>query len=716
MDTKTLALLVIESLALLAFMYGMGVFLTKFKKDVTQRNFGLFCFAVAGWLASQGLLLYITNTSNARAYLIIVYTFANLTALSFAAFIASLTRTRSRYHVTVAYSWSGFIMGQCILLFVNPIVSVATDPNTGIVSPIYNYTTLPLFALYAVGAFVMSIVTILRSRTVTKRAKRRLVQVAVIYLLSILMAAYLVPNSEAMPVLRLLVINLLTISFMLFLGKEVVMDRFIDLRRSGWRSLLRIVVVFGSLVLCVMSIAWVYVVSPKYSGFGQFWSQFLGMFLAVGASLLVLAVVNRLVKKWLRRYESDVVGFNESMQDLQFDLGYSQLSEQFAHNVALFFKPSDILIVLETQQQSKMYAFHAGYSRRNSTFEPVSTSDPTVKKVIELLPSAAHGKVGMKLNAQHGLKGYNHVFDIHGKHLRGAVVISDKYDGVPFTQNELIILSSAVGQFDLLLENNSQFETIQRFNVQLKEEVDQATKELNKTYNRLKELDETKDEFISMASHQLRTPLTSIKGNVSMILDGDAGDITSLQRDLLTQAFVSSQRMVYLVADLLNVSRLKSGKFVIELRPTNLPEVVNTEVNQVSEVAKSRGLELKVETPKSFPTLMLDETKTRQVIMNFVDNAIYYTPNGGKIRVVFDETNDYADVRVIDSGIGVPKADQKKLFSKFYRSNNARKARPDGTGLGLFMAKKVIVAQGGKIIFESKEGKGSTFGFRFPKK
>jgi signal transduction histidine kinase len=143
--------------------------------------------------------------------------------------------------------------------------------------------------------------------------------------------------------------------------------------------------------------------------------------------------------------------------------------------------------------------------------------------------------------------------------------------------------------------------------------------------------------------------------------------------------------------------------------------MVSEEIGQLVETAASRDIELTYEKPKDFPDLQLDETKTRQVIMNFVDNAIYYTPAGGHIKVVLDETPTSVELKVVDDGIGVPAAEQHHLFTKFYRANNAQRARPDGTGLGLFMAKKVILAQGGSIIFESKEGKGSTFGFLFPK-
>lgn len=239
--------------------------------------------------------------------------------------------------------------------------------------------------------------------------------------------------------------------------------------------------------------------------------------------------------------------------------------------------------------------------------------------------------------------------------------------------------------------------------------------QLQRSNTKLKELDETKDDFISMASHQLRTPLTSVKGYLSMVLEGDAGKLTETERKMLGQAFFSSQRMVYLIADLLNVSRLKTGKFIIEPSPVNLADMVEQEIAQLTETASAKQLTLTYKKPKSFPTIMLDETKTRQVIMNFADNAIYYTPAGGHITVELVDKPAVIELRVVDDGIGVPKAEQHHLFTKFYRAGNARKARPDGTGLGLFMAKKVVTAQGGAIIFESREGQGSTFGFTFSK-
>jgi signal transduction histidine kinase len=296
------------------------------------------------------------------------------------------------------------------------------------------------------------------------------------------------------------------------------------------------------------------------------------------------------------------------------------------------------------------------------------------------------------------------------------MLLGPKKSGNLYSPKDISVIEIIANELAIAVQNALRFEEIQNFNLTLQAKVDEATKKLRRANEKLRQMDETKDDFISMASHQLRTPLTSVKGYISMVLEGDAGKINHKQREMLQQSFFSSQRMVYLIADLLNVSRLKTGKFVIEPTTVNLAQIVKEELEQLEETAASRSLKLTYDKPKEFPDLMLDETKIRQVIMNFVDNAIYYTPGGGHIQVHLKDNKDTVELRVEDDGIGVPKSEQPHLFTKFYRAGNARKARPDGTGLGLFMAKKVVVAQGGSVIFESQEGKGSTFGFIFSKR
>lgn len=250
---------------------------------------------------------------------------------------------------------------------------------------------------------------------------------------------------------------------------------------------------------------------------------------------------------------------------------------------------------------------------------------------------------------------------------------------------------------------------------ELQKQIDAATAELRKANIELQRLDDGKDEFVSMASHQLRTPLTSIKGYLSMVLEGDAGELNREQRKLLEEAFTSSERMVRLIGDFLNVSRLQNGKFTIDRSAqVNLADLVEQEIDNVDEIAKSRGIGIAYHKPAGFPVLYLDEDKMRQVVMNYLDNAVYYSPESKTITVRLYKNEGTVVLEVIDRGMGVPKGMQKRLFTKFFRAKNAQKQRPDGTGIGLYLAKMVITGHGGRIIFESTEGKGSMFGFRLP--
>ena len=299
--------------------------------------------------------------------------------------------------------------------------------------------------------------------------------------------------------------------------------------------------------------------------------------------------------------------------------------------------------------------------------------------------------------------------------LVGYLLFGYKQNGSSYTKRDTDFIDIVSDEFAIAIQSMLRFQEISEFNVQLKQKVDAATAELRVTNEKLQSLDKSKDEFISMASHQLRTPLTSVKGYVSMILDGDVGPITKEQRQLLQQAYDSSQRMVFLIGDFLNVSRLQTGKFVLELRDIDLAAIVQEEIEQLADTAKGRNIVIEYKKPSEAITVTGDENKLRQVMMNFIDNAIFYSL-GGKVTVQLHKEAGGVVFKVIDTGIGVPRSEQPKLFTKFFRATNARQQRPDGTGIGLYMAKKVVVAHGGTIMFSSKEGKGSTFGFKLPLK
>ena len=298
----------------------------------------------------------------------------------------------------------------------------------------------------------------------------------------------------------------------------------------------------------------------------------------------------------------------------------------------------------------------------------------------------------------------------------GYILLDSKKSGNPYNSEDIKVIEAAANELVVAVQNALRFEEIRLFNHTLQEKVNDATAQLRRTNSELRRLDEAKDEFLSMASHQLRTPLTSVKGYLSMVLEGDVGKITTTQKQLLSEAFTSSERMVHLINDFLNVSRLQTGKFMLEVKDINLAKVVGQEVDSLQTTAGAHSMRLEYHMPSHFPILYVDENKIRQVVMNFIDNAIYYSKEDSTITISLGIEEANVVLKVHDTGIGVPEEEQAHIFTKFFRATNARKQRPDGTGVGLFLAKKVIVAHGGSMVFESKEGEGSTFGFRLPVK
>lgn len=296
----------------------------------------------------------------------------------------------------------------------------------------------------------------------------------------------------------------------------------------------------------------------------------------------------------------------------------------------------------------------------------------------------------------------------------GYMTFGYKQSGQVYDIQDKRLIAIAADDIAIALQNALHFEEIKQFNQTLEKSVHEATQELSRSNKKLMKLDAAKDEFVSMASHQLRTPLTSIKGYISMVLEGDAGAITEQQQKLLKEAFNSSERMVHLISDFLNVSRVQTGKFAIERKSVNLAELVQGEVDSIVSMAKTRDIQLFYKKPKHFPELQIDEDKIRQVVMNFIDNAIYYSRPQSTVVVRLKHDEKFATLEVHDHGIGVPKEAIEKLFTKFFRAENARRQRPDGTGVGLYLAKRVILGHKGELIMESTEGKGSVFGFRLP--
>jgi len=255
------------------------------------------------------------------------------------------------------------------------------------------------------------------------------------------------------------------------------------------------------------------------------------------------------------------------------------------------------------------------------------------------------------------------------------------------------------------------------------EEFDQITRQLVKrelevahANQRLAELDVAKSDFVSVAAHQLRTPLTGIKWSYTALLDPETGPLTAEQKEIAENGLASISNTLDLINDLLNVAHIEEGKMKFEIKRQSIFPVFKKAVEGFRLIADEKKITLAVKIPdeSGFPDVDIDAEKMELAITNLLDNAVKYTPNGGRIDFSISQEQGLVRMVVQDSGIGIPKDQKNRLFSKFFRADNATAVQTSGTGLGLYMVKKIIDRHGGKIVVDSTEGKGTAFVITIP--
>lgn len=230
-----------------------------------------------------------------------------------------------------------------------------------------------------------------------------------------------------------------------------------------------------------------------------------------------------------------------------------------------------------------------------------------------------------------------------------------------------------------------------------------------------KQLDRAKTEFISLVSHQLRTPLTVIRINSEMLNGGLLGTLSAEQETYAKEISEASSRLIKLVSDILNISRVELGHIIAKPVPTNVNKRLQACIKEVSPLAQKRGVTITYQPDNTVKRVSVDTTIFDEVVHNLLTNAIRYTKSqGGIVDVSFLRTAEGYMLTVADNGIGIPKSAQPNIFGRFYRANNTANIKEHGTGLGLYLVKLMVEAAGGKVWFESAKEKGTTFFVLFP--
>lgn len=233
-------------------------------------------------------------------------------------------------------------------------------------------------------------------------------------------------------------------------------------------------------------------------------------------------------------------------------------------------------------------------------------------------------------------------------------------------------------------------------------------------YSKEKEVDRMKTEFISLASHQLRTPLSAMRWYSEMLLSGDAGKMSVDQKDYVNNINLSTMRMIELVNALLNVSRIETGRMIIEPRLIDVNQVVSDCIEEVKSVAQVKGIIIEFRKEKNLDKISLDPKLVRQIVLNLLTNAIKYSFENKKVVVKLEKHHESIVTVVSNEGYGIAKAERSRIFEKFYRGQNVLKQAIEGTGLGLYLVKSIVEAMNGKIWFDSTLNKRTTFYVQLP--
>ncbi|OGY44741.1 MAG: hypothetical protein A3B89_01395 [Candidatus Buchananbacteria bacterium RIFCSPHIGHO2_02_FULL_40_13] len=231
-----------------------------------------------------------------------------------------------------------------------------------------------------------------------------------------------------------------------------------------------------------------------------------------------------------------------------------------------------------------------------------------------------------------------------------------------------------------------------------------------------KEIEQTKTEFVSLASHQLRTPLSTINWYSEMMLTGDTGKLTKEQNRYVEEIYHGTQRMIELVNDLLNISRIDLGTITIKPEVVNFKEVIESVLSELFPLIKNKKIRIEEKYDKSIPNIILDSKLARIIGQNLLSNAVKYTPKNGQVFISINKLKNKLLIKIADTGIGIPKDQQAQIFSRLFRAKNAKEKLTEGTGLGLYIVQLAVEKLNGQVWFESIENGGTTFYVSIPLK
>ncbi|MFC1654060.1 ATP-binding protein [Patescibacteria group bacterium] len=351
----------------------------------------------------------------------------------------------------------------------------------------------------------------------------------------------------------------------------------------------------------------------------------------------------------------------------------------------------------------------------NDSFSISKTEIKNITKKAKTNPLAYEDITSQKIKQIYKNNDFSVVLPLEnsGK-IYGLLALGHKKSGDIFSTQDLNTLDIFGPQISVAIQNSLAYEKIRQFNITLREEVKLATKKLRKANKDLRHLDKLKDEFVYVATHELKNPVTAMRGYLSMINEGSFGRIPKQLQEPIVQLNQSNQQLVNLVNDLLQIARAEAQTLNVDLEDVNICKVIEEIIKNIQPLADQKDIKINYSCSKKEILIKADSDRLKEVFNNLISNAIKYSEKG-TIAISYAQEGKYIATHVKDQGVGIPKKDQKKIFTRFFRvEEEAAKGIP-GSGLGLFIVRQLVEKMGGKIWFTSKYGKGTTFSFTLPK-
>ncbi|MET0979974.1 MAG: histidine kinase dimerization/phospho-acceptor domain-containing protein, partial [Candidatus Saccharimonadales bacterium] len=666
----TTALIVLSLISSVVVFILTALVLQGARHPAERITFALFTSSMGVWALCVGLFLLTDNQAVAEWAVYLYYIFAAILVYSLLAFsVAYASRQKENSHQSLLY----ILLSLPILCMMTAIiipgamitdVNIAGDHVVSLSNDLYI-----LYCLVFVGYAALAVRYLLQSAKSQKKHERHNRLIVAVICVCLPVASYfnlILPLLGQYSYVGVGPIFVLPVALVFFYA--IVRHSLFDVRLAVVRG------VAYSLILATLIAAYfglALVASATVQGTFLSPTQLIISFTLA----LLLTLMFQPIKKFFDRLTNRLFYRN----DYDTDEFYSRLNQKLSTLSSLRTLLEQASEEIGRTMQAEQSFFFVWYGNRHHMSAGSSRHEHLTLDDVALLDEYVH-KVGdatiistlVSENRQISRMLNRHKISItlplliNGVVL-GYVFLGDRRSG-NYNHRDVRVLETIADTLLIAIQNALSVQEVKELNETLQQRIDDATKELRESNEQLQRLDEAKDEFVSMASHQLRTPLTSVKGYLSMVLEGDAGKITDAQHHLLNEAFTSSERMVHLINDFLNVSRLQTGKFMVDRRPIDLAKITAQEVDSLKTTAKVRNLKLAYRKPSRFPTLYIDEGKIRQVIMNFIDNAIYYSSEFSTITISLEVVEGQVVLKVHNQGIGVPVAEQAHLFTKFFRA------------------------------------------------